>query len=153
MIFQLFSDPLSFLAWSIALLAAITVHEFAHAWSAFKLGDPTAKYAGRLTLNPIAHLDPLGTLMILIAGTFGIALAVFKSRIWIFFGGSIALLILFVIFVFALLKWGMYMLFRSRGEPRRNRPSFSEIRTGQKAKGSDPEKELKKMKRKMGISD
>ena len=47
----------------VALVIAITVHEFAHALAAYKLGDPTAKYHGRLTLNPLAHLDPIGTLM------------------------------------------------------------------------------------------
>jgi Zn-dependent protease len=52
----------------IALLIAITVHEAAHAWSAFRLGDPTAKNMGRLTLNPLRHLDPLGSLMLLVAG-------------------------------------------------------------------------------------
>jgi len=53
---------LEFLIWLIALLLAITIHEFAHAWMADYLGDPTAKLSGRLTLNPLAHLDPLGTL-------------------------------------------------------------------------------------------
>jgi Zn-dependent protease len=52
------------LYFAIALVIAISVHEFAHALAAYKLGDPTAKYHGRLTLNPLAHLDPLGTLMI-----------------------------------------------------------------------------------------
>ncbi len=47
----------------IAILAALTVHEWAHAVTANHFGDPTAKQEGRLTLNPIAHLDPLGTLM------------------------------------------------------------------------------------------
>jgi Zn-dependent protease len=51
----------------IALLFAITIHEFFHAWTANKLGDPTAKMQGRLTLNPLAHLDPLGTICIFIA--------------------------------------------------------------------------------------
>jgi Zn-dependent protease len=45
------------------VLASLTLHELAHAWVAWKLGDPTAKREGRLTLNPIAHLDPLGSLM------------------------------------------------------------------------------------------
>jgi len=63
---SLFTNPLSFLIWMVALLTAITVHEFAHAWTADRLGDPTAKLKGRLTLNPIAHLDPLGSLMLLI---------------------------------------------------------------------------------------
>jgi Zn-dependent protease len=48
----------------VALLVAITVHEFAHAWVANYLGDPTPKKAGRVTLNPVAHLDPLGTIML-----------------------------------------------------------------------------------------
>jgi|CXWL01.1.fsa_nt_gi Zn-dependent protease len=52
----------------IALIVAVTVHEFCHAWTATYLGDPTAKYLGRLSLNPLAHLDPIGTLMLLLAG-------------------------------------------------------------------------------------
>jgi len=43
------------------LLFALTIHEFAHGFIAYQLGDPTAKIAGRLTLNPLRHLDPLGT--------------------------------------------------------------------------------------------
>ena len=50
------------------LLFALVFHEFSHAWVANKLGDPTARYSGRLTLNPLAHLDPFGTLMILFVG-------------------------------------------------------------------------------------
>ena len=50
------------------LLFALVFHEFAHGWVANKLGDPTAKYAGRLTLNPMAHLDMFGSLMILFVG-------------------------------------------------------------------------------------
>lgn len=44
------------------LLLALTVHEFAHGYVAYRLGDPTAKNAGRLTLNPLKHLDPIGTI-------------------------------------------------------------------------------------------
>jgi len=62
----LFSNPVLFLIWAGALLTAITVHEFAHAWSADRLGDPTPRLQGRLTLNPLAHLDPIGTLMLLL---------------------------------------------------------------------------------------
>ena len=51
---------------AIALLVAIDVHEFCHAWMADQLGDPTPRYQGRLTLNPLAHLDPLGTLMLIL---------------------------------------------------------------------------------------
>lgn len=53
--------------WIIALLVAITIHEFSHAFAAERLGDPTPRLMGRLTLNPLAHLDPLGTLFLLIA--------------------------------------------------------------------------------------
>ncbi|MGH2348927.1 MAG: site-2 protease family protein [bacterium] len=51
-----------------ALIVAATVHEFAHAYVADRLGDPTPRAMGRLTLNPLAHLDPIGSLMILLAG-------------------------------------------------------------------------------------
>ncbi|MCM8762930.1 MAG: site-2 protease family protein [Candidatus Omnitrophica bacterium] len=44
-------------------MIAVSVHEFFHAWAAYKLGDMTAKYLGRFTLNPLAHLDPVGTLI------------------------------------------------------------------------------------------
>ena len=50
------------------LLFALVFHEFSHGWVANKLGDPTAKNQGRLTLNPLAHLDPFGSLMILFVG-------------------------------------------------------------------------------------
>lgn len=46
------------------LLIAMVVHEFSHGWVAYKLGDPTAKYSGRLTLNPLAHIDPIGTVLL-----------------------------------------------------------------------------------------
>ena len=50
------------------LLFALVFHEFSHGWVANKLGDPTAKNQGRLTLNPVAHLDPVGSMMILFVG-------------------------------------------------------------------------------------
>lgn len=56
----------------IALLVAITIHEAAHAWVADKLGDPTARYLGRVSLNPLVHLDFLGTIMIFITFTTGV---------------------------------------------------------------------------------
>lgn len=49
-----------------ALLIALTIHEFSHAWMADRLGDPTAALEGRLSLNPLRHLDPIGTLMLLV---------------------------------------------------------------------------------------
>ena len=87
MIFDIFTNPmqlfkhinvsvaegvLGVLAFVLAILLAISVHEWAHAFSALKCGDPTAKLAGRVTLNPIKHLHPVGIAMLLIAG-FGFA--------------------------------------------------------------------------------
>nr|WP_275695605.1 site-2 protease family protein [Fredinandcohnia sp. SECRCQ15] len=63
----------------ITLLIAFTVHEFAHAYVAYKFGDPTAQKQGRLTLSPLAHLDPFGTILIFIAG-FGWAKPVPVNR-------------------------------------------------------------------------
>jgi Zn-dependent protease len=53
---------LSFLAITVIITILLPIHEFAHAWSAYKLGDHTAKNYGRLTLNPFAHIDPLGAI-------------------------------------------------------------------------------------------
>ena len=58
----------SLIGFTAALAAAITFHEFSHALSAWRLGDSTARSEGRLTLHPKAHLDPLGSVMILVAG-------------------------------------------------------------------------------------
>ncbi|MFZ7946494.1 MULTISPECIES: site-2 protease family protein [Bacillaceae] len=63
----------------ITLIFAFTFHELAHAYVAYKFGDMTAKNQGRLTLNPLKHLDPFGTLLILIAG-FGWARPVPVNR-------------------------------------------------------------------------
>ena len=49
---------------AIPVVLAITLHEVAHGWVAYKLGDPTAKNQGRLTLNPLAHIDPFGTIIL-----------------------------------------------------------------------------------------
>jgi len=64
----LLSQPLIFIPLAAALLIALTVHEFSHALAASLLGDDTAKDQGRLTLNPIAHLDFMGTLLLLLVG-------------------------------------------------------------------------------------
>lgn len=66
MLSLLFNNPLNFLFLAVAFIIALTVHEFAHAWVADRLGDPTPRAYGRLSLNPLAHLDWLGTIMILI---------------------------------------------------------------------------------------
>ncbi len=52
----------------IVLVIAFTIHEFAHAWTANFFGDPTPQANGRLTLNPLSHLDPIGSLLLLVAG-------------------------------------------------------------------------------------
>jgi Zn-dependent protease len=66
---MLFRVPIEVLILLIPMLVfALVFHEFSHAWVANKLGDPTARYSGRLTLNPLAHLDPFGSLMILFVG-------------------------------------------------------------------------------------
>ena len=64
------TNPQAFITWTVAIVIAITIHEFAHAWTADKLGDPTPRSMGRVSLNPLDHLDPLGTLLIIIA-SFG----------------------------------------------------------------------------------
>jgi Zn-dependent protease len=66
-------DILSIVIGIFVLLFAITIHEASHAWSALKMGDPTAYEAGRVSLNPIAHIDPIGTvilpLILILTGT------------------------------------------------------------------------------------
>lgn len=64
----LFSNPLAFFALTIPLLYSIILHEIAHGWVAYLFGDDTAMRSGRLSLNPLTHLDPLGTLLLFIAG-------------------------------------------------------------------------------------
>jgi Zn-dependent protease len=62
------ADPLAFALVTIPLLFSVIIHEVAHGWVAYRMGDPTAKWSGRLTLNPLSHLDPIGTLMLFLAG-------------------------------------------------------------------------------------
>ncbi len=52
----------------VVLFTSMPIHEYAHGWMAYKLGDDTAYYQGRLDLNPLAHLDPLGTVLLLFTG-------------------------------------------------------------------------------------
>ncbi|WP_295817853.1 site-2 protease family protein [uncultured Deinococcus sp.] len=66
------SNPLAFAIIAAALVLSLAFHEFAHAYVADRLGDPTPRRYGRVTLNPIKHLDPFGTLLLLLAG-FGFA--------------------------------------------------------------------------------
>ncbi|MEW6752692.1 MAG: site-2 protease family protein [Candidatus Latescibacterota bacterium] len=64
----LFRDPLAFLLLALPLLYSVVVHELAHGWVAALLGDPTARSLGRLSIRPWRHLDPLGTLLLFVAG-------------------------------------------------------------------------------------
>jgi Zn-dependent protease len=64
----------SLIAAAIIILVSFPVHEFSHAWMAYRLGDSTARYLGRLTLNPIVHFDPLGGLMLLASAYAGIGI-------------------------------------------------------------------------------
>jgi len=65
---NLLGEPIAFIAVILGLIIGITVHEYAHAYIAYKCGDYTAKYEGRLSLNPLVHLDPLGTLFLFVVG-------------------------------------------------------------------------------------
>jgi Zn-dependent protease len=64
----LLKDPLGFIIIAIPLLYSIIFHELAHGWVAYRMGDPTARSQGRLSLNPLKHLDPMGTMMLFLFG-------------------------------------------------------------------------------------
>lgn len=68
LLMQLINSPIAFLVYIISLVIALTIHEAAHAYSAYLAGDNTPKMMGRLTLNPLAHLDLWGSIFMLIAG-------------------------------------------------------------------------------------
>ena len=72
----------------------------------------------------VPGFDRLSGLMVMIGCSFAIALAIQKTRIWIFFGGSIERLIALAVGIFALLKWGTHQFFRRREEPKPERPKF-----------------------------
>lgn len=95
-LFNILSNPILFIGFVAGILIAITVHECAHAYIAYKLGDATAKLEGRVSLNPIVHLDFFGTLMLLLAG-FGwgkpvpVNAAMFRSKwdeVWVALAGA-----------------------------------------------------------------
>lgn len=97
---------LQFIILAPPLLLALTVHEFAHGYVAFRLGDPTAQASGRLTLNPLKHLDPLGTIAFFIfhfgwAKPMPVNPAYFKNpqkdMLWVALAGPVTNLILAVI--------------------------------------------------------
>ncbi len=68
MIALLAQAPLVFIIVALIMVVSIAVHEFSHALTADRLGDPTPRAQGRLTLNPLAHLDPFGTILLLLMG-------------------------------------------------------------------------------------
>ncbi|KKT35437.1 MAG: Peptidase M50 [Candidatus Collierbacteria bacterium GW2011_GWC1_45_47] len=68
MLRTLFESPITFALFALSLIVAVTVHEFSHALVADRLGDPTPRSQGRLSLNPLVHLDPLGTLSLFLIG-------------------------------------------------------------------------------------
>ena len=61
---------ISLLIWLLAVTVALTLHEAAHAFISDRLGDPTARVSGRLSLNPLNHYDPIGTTMLLVTAIF-----------------------------------------------------------------------------------
>jgi Zn-dependent protease len=106
-------------------LIAITVHELAHAYIALRYGDPTAKLAGRITLNPISHLDPYGTLALILSSMAGMGIGWArpvpvdprylrdprKDMIWVSLGGpaaniSVALILSIVLHIILLVFQG-----------------------------------------------
>ncbi len=102
-------DPMFLIPFIPVLLLALTLHEFAHAWTAVYFGDPTPKVAGRLTLDPLKHLDPLGTLFMFIAH-FGWAKPVPvnpanythpRADLWVSLAGILANLMQAVLFALA----------------------------------------------------
>lgn len=103
---MLFQDPLLLIPFIPVLLLALTLHEFGHAWTALYFGDPTAKLAGRVTLDPLKHLDPMVTIFMLIA-QFGWAKPVPvnpanfthpRADLWVSLAGIIANLVQAVVY-------------------------------------------------------
>jgi Zn-dependent protease len=99
-------DPLFLIPFIPVLLLALTLHEYGHAWTAVHFGDPTPRIAGRLTLNPLKHLDPLGTVFMFVA-QFGWAKPVPvnpanfthpRADLWVSLAGIIANLVQAVLY-------------------------------------------------------
>ncbi|HPC46144.1 MAG TPA: site-2 protease family protein [Candidatus Latescibacteria bacterium] len=92
-------------------IMAVTIHEVSHGYVAWKLGDPTAHYAGRLTLNPIAHIDPIGALMLVLVG-FGWAKPVpvnpgyfrkpRRDMMWVGLAGPVSNILFAIVFALVL---------------------------------------------------
>lgn len=77
-----------------------------------------------VSFDDVPGFDRLSGLMIMIGCSFAVALAIDKTRIWVFFGGSIERLFILAVGIFALIKWGAYMLFRRRDEPKQDMPDL-----------------------------
>ena len=77
-----------------------------------------------VAFDEVPGFDRLSGLMVMVACSFAIALAIQKTKIWILFGGSIERLFILAAGIFGLLKWGAYMLFRRRDQPKTDRPKF-----------------------------
>ncbi len=100
---------------TIPILAAVTVHELAHGYVAYRLGDPTAKESGRLTLNPFKHIDPLGALVFFLTQAIGWARPVpvdpryfrhpRQDMVWVSLAGPMANLLLAATLALALRAW------------------------------------------------
>ncbi|HEU4941122.1 MAG TPA: site-2 protease family protein [Candidatus Eisenbacteria bacterium] len=109
------NDPVGLILLLPPLLFALTFHEASHGWMALRLGDPTAKLLGRLTLNPLVHLDPLGTLIFIIPPHIGWAKPVpvdvrylkhpRRDMMWIALAGPVSNVIL--AFVFGMILRGI----------------------------------------------
>jgi Zn-dependent protease len=99
----LLKDPLAFFLIAIPLLYSIIFHELAHGWVAYRMGDPTAKLMGRLSLNPLKHLDPMGTIMLFVFGfgwakpvpvNFGLLRDRHMGMIWVSAAGIVTNMVL-----------------------------------------------------------
>jgi Zn-dependent protease len=110
-------NPIIALSFVLSIVAAVTIHEFAHAWSADRLGDDTPRLQGRVNLNPLSHLDPIGSLVFLLVG-FGWGRPVMYNpmrlshkidELWIALAGPASNLIL------AFFAYGTITLMRTMG--------------------------------------
>ncbi len=107
------SNPLAFVIIAGALILSLAIHEFAHAWTADRLGDPTPRSYGRVTLNPLKHLDPLGMALMLLVG-FGFAKPVPINpnklgrwgTVWVSAAGPLSNLLIAIICVLLLKVFG-----------------------------------------------
>ena len=98
---------------AIFILVAFPIQEFSHAWAAFRLGDSTARWQGRLTLNPVVHFDPLGGGMLILTTVLGIVGALVATYLgqavgWYEAGQGAGLIGAIVGAVIVLLIWGVF---------------------------------------------